>query len=42
VAVRTGQGVPIRYDGATGTVTNNSAANQYLTREPRRGWELGI
>jgi hypothetical protein len=42
VAVRTGQGVPIRYDGATGTVTNNSAANQYLTRQPRRGWELGI
>jgi predicted dehydrogenase len=40
VAVRTGQGVQIRYDGETGTITNNSAANQYLRRDPRRGWEL--
>ena len=40
VAVRTGQGVQIRYDGASGTVTNNAAANQYLKREPRRGWEI--
>ena len=40
VALRTGQGVQIKYDGQTGMVTNNPAANQYLTREYRRGWTL--
>jgi predicted dehydrogenase len=40
VAVRTGQGVQIRYDGETGTVVNNVAANQLLTREYRRGWSV--
>jgi hypothetical protein len=40
VAARTGAGVPIHYDGATGTVRNNAAANQFLTREYRAGWSL--
>jgi len=40
VAIRTGQGVQIRYDGETGTVVNHPAANQYLAREYRRGWSL--
>jgi hypothetical protein len=40
VAVRTGQGVQIRYDGERGAVTNNAAANQLLSRDPRRGWTL--
>jgi predicted dehydrogenase len=40
VAVRTGQGVQIRYDGHSGTVLNNAAANQLLSREYRRGWSL--
>ena len=33
-------GVPILYDGAAGRVTNVPEANQYLTREYRKGWEL--
>ncbi|MFL6734010.1 MAG: Gfo/Idh/MocA family protein [Sphingomicrobium sp.] len=33
-------GVPIVYDGAAGKVTNVPDANQYLTREYRKGWEL--
>ena len=40
VAVRTGQGIQIRYDGQTGTIANNAAANQLLSREYRRGWSL--
>jgi len=40
VALRTGQGVQIQYDPATGTVTNTAAANQYLSREYRKGWSL--
>lgn len=40
VALKTGQGVQIKYDGATGKVTNNEAANQYLHREYRKGWTL--
>lgn len=40
VALRTGQGVQIKYDGATGRITNRPEANQYLTREYRRGWTL--
>ena len=40
VAIRTGQGVQIRYDGETGTVVNNTSANQFLSREYRRGWSL--
>ena len=38
VALRTGQGVRIEYDGENGKVTNNPGANQYLRREPRKGW----
>jgi predicted dehydrogenase len=40
VAVRTGQGVQIRYDGHSGTVLNNAGANQLLSREYRHGWSL--
>ena len=38
VAIRTGQGVQIRYDGTTGSIPGNAAANALLSREPRRGW----
>jgi predicted dehydrogenase len=38
VALRAGQGVRIDYDGENGRITNNSTANQYLHREPRKGW----
>ena len=40
VALRTGQGVPIEYDGANMRVTSHPEANAFLSREPRRGWEL--
>ena len=30
----------IEYDGAAGRVTNVASANQYLSREYRKGWEL--
>jgi hypothetical protein len=40
VALRTGQGKKIIYDGATGQVTNIADANQYLHREYRKGWSL--
>ncbi|MEO8199674.1 MAG: Gfo/Idh/MocA family oxidoreductase [Gemmatimonadota bacterium] len=40
VALRTGQGKKILYDGASGTVTNLPEANQYLTREYRQGWAI--
>jgi hypothetical protein len=40
VALRTGQGVPIEYDGAAMRVTSHPEANALLRREPRRGWEL--
>ena len=40
VALRTGQGVKIDYDGANMRVTNNADANQYLQREYRAGWSL--
>jgi predicted dehydrogenase len=38
VAYRSGK--KLDYDGATGQITNTTAANQYLTREYRKGWEL--
>jgi hypothetical protein len=41
VALRTGQGKKLVYDGATGQVTNNPDANQYLHREYRKGFSLG-
>lgn len=31
---------PLEYDGAAGRVTNVADANQYLTRQYRKGWEL--
>jgi hypothetical protein len=40
VALRTGQGRKILYDGAAMSVTNIPEANQYLTREYRAGWGI--
>ena len=40
VALRTGQGRKILYDGEAMKVTNVPEANQYLTREYRQGWQL--
>ena len=40
VALRTGQGKRIDYDGEAGKITNVSEANRYLRREPRKGWVL--
>ncbi len=40
VALRTGQGRRIDYDGENGKITNVAQANQYLRREPRKGWEI--
>ena len=38
VAYRAGE--KIEYDGATGRVTNNAKANEYLSRKYRSGWPL--
>jgi hypothetical protein len=40
VALRTGQGRKILYDGQNMRVTNIADANQYLTREYRAGWAV--
>ncbi len=40
VALRSGQGRTLRYDGARMQVTNYPDANQWLTREYRAGWSL--
>ena len=40
VALRTGQGKRIYYDGEAGRITNPTDANQYLQREYRKGWTL--
>ncbi|MGI8783949.1 MAG: Gfo/Idh/MocA family protein [Acidobacteriota bacterium] len=40
VALRTGQGRQINYDGELGKITNVADANQYLHREYRKGWSL--
>jgi hypothetical protein len=40
VALRTGQGRKILYDGDNMRVTNIADANQYLTREYRAGWAV--
>ncbi len=40
VALRTGQGKKIHYDGEPGRVTSPTDANQYLQREYRKGWSL--
>jgi predicted dehydrogenase len=39
-ALRAGQGVLLKYDGAAMRFTNNADANQFLTREYRAGWAL--
>ena len=33
-------GKELKYDGKTGTVTNDSSANQYLTKPYRKGWTM--
>jgi hypothetical protein len=38
VALRSGQGRTLLYDGERGQITNVADANQYLTREYRAGW----
>ena len=40
VALRTGQGVKILYDGNAMRITNHEKANRYLTREYRAGWSV--
>ena len=40
VALRAGQGKKLLYDGDKMQVTNVPEANQYLTREFRKGWEV--
>jgi len=40
VALRTGQGKKIIYDGDAGQISNLPDANQYLTREYRTGWAI--
>jgi predicted dehydrogenase len=40
VALRTGQGKKILYDGEHGQITNIADANQYLSREYRDGWAI--
>ena len=40
VALRSGQGRRLEYDGAAMRVTNHEQANRYLTREYREGWSL--
>jgi predicted dehydrogenase len=40
VALRTGQGKRLLYDGPNMRVTNIEAANQYLTRAYRDGWSV--
>jgi hypothetical protein len=33
-------GSELEYDGAAGVVTNNAAANEFLTKPYRKGWTL--
>ena len=40
VALRTGNGRKIEYDGTAMRVTNVARANEFLTREYRDGWEV--
>jgi predicted dehydrogenase len=39
-ALRAGQGLLLKYDGAAMRFTNNEGANRFLTREYRAGWAL--
>ncbi len=38
IALRTGR--KLRWDAGAGKITNYAAANQYLSRQYRKGWEL--
>jgi hypothetical protein len=38
VALRAGK--KVEYDSKSMTITNDEAANKYLTREYRKGWEM--
>jgi hypothetical protein len=40
VALRTGQGQRIDYDGEAMRITNFPQANEYLTRPYRSGWAI--
>jgi predicted dehydrogenase len=40
-ALRAGQGTKLIYDTRKGEFTNNKAANAFIKREPRKGWEFG-
>jgi hypothetical protein len=40
VAMKSGQGKRIYYDGEAGKITNFAEANQYLQREYRKGWTI--
>jgi len=40
VALRTGPGKKILYDGERGQITNIAEANQFLTRDYRSGWAI--
>jgi predicted dehydrogenase len=40
VAMKSGQGRRIYYDGEAGKITNFADANQYLQREYRKGWTI--
>lgn len=38
VALKTGQGRQILWEGDSGQITNSPGANDFLSREPRKGW----
>jgi predicted dehydrogenase len=40
VAFRAGVGKTFQYNGKTGKITNDAAANEYITKEYRKGWTL--
>lgn len=40
-AVALRSNISLHYDGSTGTITNSTEANKYLSREYRQGWDPG-
>ncbi len=40
VAFRAGLGKTFQYDGKKGVITNDTAANKYITKDYRKGWTL--
>jgi len=40
IAFRAGNGTTFNYDGKKGVITNDSTANQYITKPYRKGWTL--